>query len=1200
MAQPVTFSALEPDRPTVIAGLLEATKAAIEAQGLAFRPTSFMAALVAILNKGSSDETTLDAACYLLAQIVPEVPRQVFQTQFTPIAETFGKVLTARRKHLEIVASLLTASSAILTKLEPAELRSPLALGMFHRLVERSVGSNEPAAKQTAPHVLAVLSLPRCPAQMVTTFVETVSNGIKIALNPSSTSRKTEVHSSPLSVLNVAITSVPALPAQALLVVARTVSKAMGLGNSSVSVLVYVFLEKSFELNTHLTIDQRIQLFELLLSLQPDLGNSALAIKFFSCLRSGFVSVYRPGPECPQNRDDALLHAIQLTTHALLVEDFKVAKHAAYVAKDMLIGSLCDRESKQSLGVPGNVDLLVATVTGAMQLRCKANWSQSLRIVEATLTAFGANSTPHLDSLVVSIGGLYPLIMGTGTEPSNAPHHLRSALTSCLAAAATVMGPSHFLQLFPLEVDLSSGDFTRPWVVPLIRQHTSRPRLGEFPTHVLPVVDRIAALQAKAQSEEKAVLCRSLQWRHGQVWSLLLGYCNHPVDIAESFPKFAKPLADTLTSQPSVRQTIAQALTTLITNAQEDKDSTAEKVPEGHYTVDEATTALATLSKFSRNFLPHLFTLFMTACVDEASDPATPPALLAAISAFSSLADKQLVSGMLRQVVTKILQASASLVTAADVATFDRLNNEKHLLCDLVLPLIPFVDAECADLLLKMAVPQLKDQDNKSQKKAYKITNQVCVHHSEVAKASLAVLVEGVLAAAHNCAPSTRAPRIELLRHVALFHTSENIGDLMPKIAVEIVMGTKDAGKESRDEAFDTVLAIANYYNESFKEQGGMRVYYHMLLAMLGAKDPAVISATILAMARLLYQYHDSEDGEAMISDLFSVSQVLLGHEVKEVIRSTLGLVKMCIRFSNRDKLKQLAPPLVHAMVTASKVNNNRFHQEVKVLLERLGRKFSFNEVLEWVPEADRKFVTHVRKQFERTKRLKKENRSHANFEKDMNDDDDKTKKWKAKKSATDVQLHDTDDAEPMNLLDDITLARSLTKKPTLGKRKADTDAGFSVDETGRIVVDEQPKQNPASMSRETTPDGEPIVTMRDVAKSQAEIASNNKRQRIGEASGVAYNRPNLTSLKNKRLKYEIKHTGSEYAPKANTHAKGDIKRAGKPDPFAYIPLSRLQLNKRFKHKVTTAVQKVTRIGGRKNKLPKSTGKPKKKPTKKL
>jgi len=51
-----------------------------------------------------------------------------------------------------------------------------------------------------------------------------------------------------------------------------------------------------------------------------------------------------------------------------------------------------------------------------------------------------------------------------------------------------------------------------------------------------------------------------------------------------------------------------------------------------------------------------------------------------------------------------------------------------------------------------------------------------------------------------------------------------------------------------------------------------------------------------------------------------------------------------------------------------------------------------------------------------------------------------------------------------------------------------------------------------------------------------------------------------------KRAKLDVKHTGKEYAAKK---AKGDVKKEGKPDPFAYIPLNPKLLNKRFKTKAS-------------------------------
>lgn len=58
---------------------------------------------------------------------------------------------------------------------------------------------------------------------------------------------------------------------------------------------------------------------------------------------------------------------------------------------------------------------------------------------------------------------------------------------------------------------------------------------------------------------------------------------------------------------------------------------------------------------------------------------------------------------------------------------------------------------------------------------------------------------------------------------------------------------------------------------------------------------------------------------------------------------------------------------------------------------------------------------------------------------------------------------------------------------------------------------------------------------------------------------------------------------GEEYKAK---RAKGDVKRKGKPDPFAYVPLQKSSLNRRKKAKfegqfqgLVKATQKGSRIG---------------------
>merc|ERR1719266_2822723 len=61
------------------------------------------------------------------------------------------------------------------------------------------------------------------------------------------------------------------------------------------------------------------------------------------------------------------------------------------------------------------------------------------------------------------------------------------------------------------------------------------------------------------------------------------------------------------------------------------------------------------------------------------------------------------------------------------------------------------------------------------------------------------------------------------------------------------------------------------------------------------------------------------------------------------------------------------------------------------------------------------------------------------------------------------------------------------------------------------------------------------------------------------QAGGTGIHRPLHVNSKK-----DVKEYGSEYR---STKAKGDVKRKGKPDPYAYVPLQKSALNRRKKAK---------------------------------
>ena len=64
-------------------------------------------------------------------------------------------------------------------------------------------------------------------------------------------------------------------------------------------------------------------------------------------------------------------------------------------------------------------------------------------------------------------------------------------------------------------------------------------------------------------------------------------------------------------------------------------------------------------------------------------------------------------------------------------------------------------------------------------------------------------------------------------------------------------------------------------------------------------------------------------------------------------------------------------------------------------------------------------------------------------------------------------------------------------------------------------------------------------------------------------------------SKKRRRVQAESKVLGgSEYASK-HAGAGGDVKKAGRPDPFAYVPFDKRQINKKKSHQPVKTLKKV-------------------------
>eukprot|EP00731_Ephydatia_muelleri_P020499 Em0013g226a len=149
-----------------------------------------------------------------------------------------------------------------------------------------------------------------------------------------------------------------------------------------------------------------------------------------------------------------------------------------------------------------------------------------------------------------------------------------------------------------------------------------------------------------------------------------------------------------------------------------------------------------------------------------------------------------------------------------------------------------------------------------------------------------------------------------------------------------------------------------------------MTAYIMVVLAGL-AGSPRMASATLQALARLLYEFHDLL-GVEIVKTLLTSACTLLSSRTREVVKSTLGLVKVVIGVLPALHLEPHLDDLVSSVLSWGEDSKNHFRLKARVILERLVRKFGYERVAGVVPEKHKKLIVHIEKMNERQKRKKR------------------------------------------------------------------------------------------------------------------------------------------------------------------------------------------------------------------------------------
>eukprot|EP00850_Spirogloea_muscicola_P013416 SM000091S24574 [mRNA] locus=s91:123792:137528:+ [translate_table: standard] len=855
-------------------------------------------------------------------------------------------------------------------------------------------------------------------------------------------------------------------------------------------------------------------------------------------------------------------------------------------------------------------------------------WDMGLLILAALFDKLGPASAVLMQSTVVNLGELQEL--------PDSDMRCRKQLHLAIGAAVAAMGPDKLLSILPLDMDGPDLSKSRAWLLPILKQHCIGARLQAFATVLVPIATRLRARSAECTKEGRPIAAKNAESCVYLLWALLPAFCNYPRDTSQAFQ--GKLIAQNRRARGDVPKAKGAGRTKKGREVVEDEEEglqlslVRESVKERFYSPGQAEANLSAIAAFSKNFLPLLFNIFLSTPSERRGN------IQDTIAALASISPREVVRLYFVEIMRRLLaatkEASDASAQAGDnvpmqIDVTDSASARRCTFMDLALALSKGLDEESTDMLLSSAKPALKDGDALVQKKAYKLLAQLLTEHPSLLERNLKELLSLLVDSLQACQASAKRHRIICL-HTLIVHLIK-IGDARKDdtaslLISEIILATKEVNKKTRNVAYDLLVTVA--HSTADTGSGGspdkLLQFFTMVMGGLAGSTSQMVSATVVALARLLYEF--SVHLVRTVPELLPTALLLLRSKSREIIKAVLGLVKVVIARLPAGELEPYLASMIEGLLLWCEDAKNQFRMKVRVIVERLVRRCGYNTVAAVMPEEHIKLLQHIRKTKEREekKRLEKtegeeDSKSirsrastarrssfhHTDIFSDEDDDDGSdadlapstaaaggsaagpvksTLRSAGRSAATSMSKRSRkllarlpkdelggESGEPLDLLDVQRTRTALSAPPSTrrGQRQADDEEGdLEVGPDGRLIITESSNDRG---KRRRDDDGD--ANMGDAewletgsrGRSQGRLHQPKAQkgpQGQWRAAGTGGGGKRAAPASTAARKKGWGYTGQEYADKRG-RAGGDAQRAGRLEPYAYWPLDAKLLNRR-------------------------------------
>ncbi|KAF9469880.1 ribosomal RNA-processing protein 12 [Collybia nuda] len=1201
------------------ATLLIALESTLKEQNTEISPTAYFAALLTTLEGtiqkrdiGLGEGDILPAELYILALIAPFVAAPVIRANISTLLSLTSPLFPSLNAHAPALRSQLSLYHAIFQALDRSNLEVQGIRQTFASVLQLCLDPRPKVRKKAADLVKDVLEAPPAPlarhpyAERVAEWVEAALSSINS--NPLSRQKSASISEATGSEMAIHLLAFLRpiflkLPPTSIASITTLLLLLPRLENPYLSQSVYSILSDLFS-HTPGDIpnqvgDQISNILKVLLSSPPQKSDTTLAPSWIRMIGNAMLTYEAVNQEACANE----LGKVWRTVWNFLDSNDLAIRKASVYSLDILCrcfnptlisSALQDNETKTT------IRRIILQVTQTLDsLAYARSIPELLSIISALIISLrqriGLKTSP-----TAAESFLLPLITHLGELRSSKGFEHKERVDAALSTAMQILGPEVLLRILPLNLepsDREAGREPRAYLLPLLSLPHPSP-LSHFVSYFVPLSERMFDLQQKAESEGRSSEAKVWSVLVTQVWSGLVGYCSATGDLTHALdPAFSQLLSQLLYGQPDLRPAVLKALKVMVDSnvaisLLRENASNPETI-----TPTEAAENLAFLRTQVESWLAVLFNVFGSVGRDGRGMVGE------VISVWVAIAGEQDITRAYSKVVElfKSNLASSSGVPSKQGGGSDT-GSAITTTQDILILLLPHLSSSDAATLFSLCLSNdvIGGKDNGVQKRGYKIlaklveSGKVTVDAEEILR-QLDEVADGLASAA-------KKDRFYLFSFLIPLIPSTSM-HVIPSLIPEVVLGTKEPSEKARGAAFDVILSMGRKMKEGGivkrrmidgmdrgvnDASANVEELLTMVAGGLAGASPHMISATVTAISRLVFEFKDVISNN-MHTEIFTTLLVFLSSANREIVKSVLGFIKLAIHTFAEELIRPHLKDLVPALLSWSHDHKNHFKQKVRHIFERMLRRFGWDEVhLCAGDEEAGKVLVNIKKRKERAKRKKVNGKNEGRddeaptkpamgdafedvlygSESELGETDDdeasstRPRGYSKKKPLNlDVRLR-LDDDEPMDLLQGA--ASRLTTSNSSRRRQPGQDAAhFIIDEaTGKMVIDEEGAsineadglQDIAGTAyRETItsidgfkrgPNGQ-VKFNKDTRKRRRE---NEEMDDIEMADGET---PVAKPKRKKEMRNDVKF-GREFKAKK---AGGDVKRGG-VDPYAYVPLS--------------------------------------------